>query len=214
MQRLEVSGAVRPLYMPLGVKGLNILIDIVVSGYIPFPVFTHTTGMTHFQMTQLLRVVLPPPYLLVESKKRRNVFFVHLTYETKEWTEIRLGVSSACSVCQANLMFRCVVWTDWQQSRQTLRDGSSERLRTSMREGFTVGDTTGLLPWLLHDQTDAEQSAAGSPTLHPIHYLHTCRSSKYYTIVSENLPRSAQHPTVQFRISRRSESQLLYTYYC
>ena len=46
MQRLEVSGAVRLIYKSLGVKRL---IDIVVFDYIPFPGFTHTTGMTHFQ---------------------------------------------------------------------------------------------------------------------------------------------------------------------
>ena len=46
MQRLEVSSAVRLIYRSLGFKGL---IDIVVFDYIPFPVLTHTTGMTPFQ---------------------------------------------------------------------------------------------------------------------------------------------------------------------
>jgi len=36
MQRLEVSGAVRPIYGSLGVRRL---IDRVVFDYIPFPVF-------------------------------------------------------------------------------------------------------------------------------------------------------------------------------
>ena len=31
------------------IQSLNILIDIVVFDYIPFPVLTHTKGMTHFQ---------------------------------------------------------------------------------------------------------------------------------------------------------------------
>jgi len=35
------------------IQSLNILIDIVVFDYIPFPVLTHTTGMTHFQKTYL-----------------------------------------------------------------------------------------------------------------------------------------------------------------
>ena len=54
------------------------------------------------------------------------------------------------------------------------------------------------------------QSAAGSPTLHPIHYLRTCRSSKYYTIISENFARSAQNPTIQCSVSRHRKSQSLY----
>jgi len=57
MQRLEVSGTVRPIYGSLGVKRLNIFIDTVVFDYIPFPVFTHTTGMTHFQ--NVMHLIFP-----------------------------------------------------------------------------------------------------------------------------------------------------------
>jgi len=48
MQRLEFSGAVRPLYGSLGVKGLNTPMDTVVFDYIQLPSTTHTTGMTRF----------------------------------------------------------------------------------------------------------------------------------------------------------------------
>jgi len=32
----------------IAIKYTLILIDIVVFDYIPFPIFTHTTGITHF----------------------------------------------------------------------------------------------------------------------------------------------------------------------
>jgi len=60
MQRLEVSGAVRPLKSSLGVKGL---IDIVVFDYISFPIFTHTTEMTHF----VDKLLIPAGYSLTNN---------------------------------------------------------------------------------------------------------------------------------------------------
>jgi len=49
---LCVSSSLR-FYPWVGVCPCVVLTDIVVFDCIPFPVFTHTTGMTHFQDTEL-----------------------------------------------------------------------------------------------------------------------------------------------------------------
>jgi len=49
MQRSIQRALLRNVISICGVAIKYILIDIVVFDYIPFPIFTHATGMTYFQ---------------------------------------------------------------------------------------------------------------------------------------------------------------------